>query len=350
MTLTEPTPLTAPSPHVPERDGRREPEPFGPGSILWDDLGMYLSAVAGNSAFILQSMHPAIGTVVDRLSSFRADPVGRALRSFASVQTWVYGGQEAIAEGRRLREMHKPLSAEDENGTRHHALSAEPWAWVHLTGYYAADTVARRFSPEPLTPERERRLFEEFMNLGRILQVPERMLPATIADFWTYFDRMVADTLVPHRVALEVLDRMDKVPPTVPGAAAPPAGPAEPDRRAPGPLRHRRHAPARRPRQARAVMDGPGRTRAARPGHGARPHGAAAARARALHAHRLPRPPGRPRPPALAGGPGRTPPLIPAGEGRRSSGSVGKWVVPHRVALASWIAVRIIVDVTERSR
>ncbi|WP_083998825.1 oxygenase MpaB family protein [Actinomadura kijaniata] len=225
MTLTEPTPLTPSPGHVPEETGRtagqREPEPFGPGSILWDDLGMYLSAVAGNSAFILQAMHPAIGTVVDQLSSFRADPVGRAMRSFASVQTWVYGGEEAIAEGRRLRRMHKPLSAEDENGTRHHALSAEPWAWVHLTGYYAADTVARRFSPEPLTPERERRLFEEFMNLGRILQVPERMLPATVADFWTYFDRMVADTLVPHRVALEVLDRMDKVPPTVPARLRP---------------------------------------------------------------------------------------------------------------------------------
>ncbi|MEU5878764.1 oxygenase MpaB family protein [Spirillospora sp. NPDC047279] len=200
---------------------RPDPVPFGPGSILWEEVGLYMSAVAGNSAFILQAMHPAIGTVVDQLSSFRSDPVGRAQRSFASVQTWVYGGQEAINEGRRLREMHKPLSAVDEEGVRHHALSADPWAWVHLTGFYAAVTVARSFSPSTLTPEREQQLFDEFMNLGRILQVPERMLPATIADFWEYFDRMVADTLVPHRVALEVLDRMDKVPPTVPAALRP---------------------------------------------------------------------------------------------------------------------------------
>src|SRR5690606_39783032 len=61
--------------------------------------------------------------LVDRLSGFRTDPLGRAARSFASVQTWVYGGRTAIEEGRRLREMHKPLSAVDEEGRRHHALS-----------------------------------------------------------------------------------------------------------------------------------------------------------------------------------------------------------------------------------
>ncbi|MEV3923592.1 oxygenase MpaB family protein [Actinomadura coerulea] len=134
MTVTDGTPASAPA----ERERRGEPVPFGPGSLLWEQMGLYTSAIAGNSVFILQVMHPAIGTVVDRLSSFRTDPLGRAARSFASVQTWVYGGRAAIEEGRRLREMHKPLSAVDEEGRRHHALSAEPWAWVHLTGFYAA--------------------------------------------------------------------------------------------------------------------------------------------------------------------------------------------------------------------
>ncbi|WP_119727047.1 oxygenase MpaB family protein [Thermomonospora amylolytica] len=201
---------------LPARPKDPEPKPFGPGSILWDEIGLYLSAIAGNSAFILQAMHPAIGTVVDKMSSFRTDPVGRAVRSFASVQTWVYGGQTAIEEGRRLREMHRPLSAVDEKGRRHHALSAEPWAWVHLSGYYATVTASRYFSRTPMTLERERQIFEEFLNLGRILQVPERMLPRTVSDYWVYFDDMVTGTLVPHKVAHEVLEQMDKVPPTVP--------------------------------------------------------------------------------------------------------------------------------------
>ena len=201
MTVTDEMPE---SPSA-EKESAREPVPFGPGSVLWDTMGLYTSAIAGNGVFILQVMHPAIGTVVDRLSSFRTDPLGRAARSFASVQTWVYGGETAIEEGRRLREMHKPLSAVDEDGNRHHALSAEPWAWVHLTGFYAAVTASRYFAPAQLTPDEEQQVFDEFMNLGRILRVPERMLPKTIPDYWDYFDDMVANTLVPHKVAHEVL-------------------------------------------------------------------------------------------------------------------------------------------------
>lgn len=221
MTLTEGAPASPSA--APE--AAPEPVPFGPGSLLWEQMGLYTSAVAGNSVFILQVMHPSIGTVVDRLSRFRTDPLGRAARSFASVQTWVYGGRTAIEEGRRLREMHKPLSAVDEEGRRHHALSAEPWAWVHLTGFYAAVAASRYFAPAAMTPDEEQQVFDEFLNLGRILRVPERMLPKTIPDYWEYFDDMVENTLVPHKVAYEVLDRMGRVPPNVPGPLRPAVAP-----------------------------------------------------------------------------------------------------------------------------
>ncbi len=205
---------------------RDEPVPFGPGSILWDTIGLYSSVLAGNCAFILQVMHPSIGTVVDQKSSFRADPLGRAARSFASVQTWVYGGRTAIEEGRRLRRMHASINAVDEEGRTHHALAAEPWAWVHLTGFYASVAAARYFALRPATPEQEQQVFEEFMRLGRILQVPERMLPSSIPAYWEYFDDMVANTLVGHRTAHDVLDMMDRVPPGVPAALRPVVGPA----------------------------------------------------------------------------------------------------------------------------
>jgi uncharacterized protein (DUF2236 family) len=205
---------------------RSQPVPFEPGSILWERIGLYTSALAGNCAFILQAMHPAIGTVVDQKSSFRVDPVGRAARSFASVQTWVYGGQAAIEEGTRLRRMHASISAVDEKGQTHHALTAEPWAWVHLTGFYASVAAARYFAPEPMTPEEEQQVFDEFLQLGRILQVPERMFPATIADYWDYFDDMVANTLVGHRVAHDVLKMMDRVPPGTPAPLRPLLAPA----------------------------------------------------------------------------------------------------------------------------
>ncbi|NVI93229.1 oxygenase MpaB family protein [Actinomadura sp. BRA 177] len=221
MTVTDGTPATRSA----EQERRDEPVPFGPGSLLWEQMGLYTSAIAGDSVFILQVMHPAIGTVVDRRSSFRTDPLGRAARSFASVQTWVYGGRTAIEEGKRLREMHKSLSAVDEEGQRHHALSAEPWVWVHLTGFYAAVTASKYFAPAPMTKDEEQQFFDEFLQLGRILRVPERMLPASIPEYWDYFDDMVANTLVPHKVAHEVLGQMSQVPPTVPKLLRPAVAP-----------------------------------------------------------------------------------------------------------------------------
>ena len=61
MTVTEGTPAARPD----------EPVPFGPGSLMWEQMGLYTAAIAGNSVFILQVMHPAIGTVVDQRSNFR---------------------------------------------------------------------------------------------------------------------------------------------------------------------------------------------------------------------------------------------------------------------------------------
>ena len=292
MTLTEGAPASPSA--APE--AAPEPVPFGPGSLLWEQMGLYTSAVAGNSVFILQVMHPSIGTVVDRLSSFRTDPLGRAARSFASVQTWVYGGRTAIEEGRRLREMHKPLSAVDEEGRRHHALSAEPWAWVHLTGFYAAVAASRYFAPAPMTPDEEQQVFDEFLNLGRILRVPERMLPKTIPDYWEYFDDMVENTLVPHKVAYEVLDRMGRVPPGRAGAAAARGRAAQRGRRAARQADHRRDPAGAGAREARAAVERAGRAAAARGGPDHRAEHAAAARTPPLHADRLPRPAGGPRP------------------------------------------------------
>src|SRR3954465_1929721 len=64
-------------------------------------------------------------------------------------------------------------------------------------------------------------VFDEFMRLGRILQVPERMLPGPIADYWEYFDEMVDNTLVGHRVAHDVLATLPRVPPGTPAVLRP---------------------------------------------------------------------------------------------------------------------------------
>lgn len=193
---------------------------FGPGDLLWDLNGHWLFAATTGSAFVLQVMHPAIGAVVDRWSTYRSDPWGRAARSFTSVQTWVYGGPTAIEEGHRLRSMHRNLATVDEQGRRHHALSAEPWAWVPLTAYHAMLSYARYFMPQPLDPAQEQQLYQEILRLCRILQVPERVLPPTPRAYWAYFDHMIDEVLENHPTAHNVLAVAAHSPP-VPGLPAP---------------------------------------------------------------------------------------------------------------------------------
>ncbi|MGW0593276.1 oxygenase MpaB family protein [Streptosporangium sp. NPDC002607] len=203
-------PVVSAVPTLPEAgDGehaRSDPEPFGPGDLLWDGMGDQRLMFLLGGGLIMQVMHPAIGAAVGRQSVYRSDPWGRLTRSLNSLQTWVYGGPQAIEEGKRLREMHKDISGVDAQGRSYHALSAGPYAWVHLTAFERAVTMARYFGERPYTPQEERRLYEEIIRLGRILRVPERMFPATVDDYWTYFHDMVDNTLENHPTAHDVLE------------------------------------------------------------------------------------------------------------------------------------------------
>ncbi len=190
-----------------------DPKPFTSDDLLWDVTGQYLYAMTTGSAFVLQVMHPAIGTVVDQRSTYRSDPWGRAERSFASVQTWIYGGGTAVEEGYRLRAMHKDLRAVDSAGRRHSALAAEPWAWVPLTAYHALVTYSRYFRPGALTERQLELGYGEVLRMCRILQVPERMLPPTPADYWVYYEDMIERVLENHPTAHSVIAVAERTPP-----------------------------------------------------------------------------------------------------------------------------------------
>jgi uncharacterized protein (DUF2236 family) len=188
-----------------------KPELFGPDDLMWQLQGQRLLAATSGGAFLLQVMHPAIGAVVDAESVYRTDTWGRAARSWASVQTWIYGGEKALAESQRLRHLHKTLGATDEQGRTFHALEPGPWAWVPLTAYQSTLEYCRRFAT-PLSPAEERRLYAEVLKLCRILQVPERLLPPDVEAYWAYFEAMIEQTLEDHPTAHKLLDVIDSAP------------------------------------------------------------------------------------------------------------------------------------------
>ncbi|MFJ3670418.1 oxygenase MpaB family protein [Streptomyces sp. NPDC090106] len=197
---------------------RPGPEPFAPGSILWDIAGDVRLLLSLPAALVLQVAHPAVGAGVDDHSVFRTDPWGRAQRSLGSLQLWVYGGEQAREEGLRLRQLHKGISGIDTRGRSYHALAPAYYAWVHATAYPGFLRAARYLS-DPLDDAEERRLYDELLRLGDILGINRRDMPRTPEEFWPYFDTMVSEELEPTVVVRELLDPRRRI-------ALPPGAPA----------------------------------------------------------------------------------------------------------------------------
>ena len=193
-------------------------EPIGVDTRLWDETGLVTFSLTTGAAFALQVMHPTVGAVVGEHSVFRTDAIGRAQRSIASVMTWVYGGEEALTEGDRLRAMHAPLKS-TVDGVTHKALAAGPWAWIILTAPYAYETGARYFSRRPLSPADAEAFYAEIVQVARNLHVAEKEIPPTYDAYRKYFDDMLDHTLVAHETAYEFLAATRRIPP-------PPALPA----------------------------------------------------------------------------------------------------------------------------
>ena len=95
---------------VPSPADDEAPELVPLDSLTAEHTGRWTFLIVEGAAFMMQAMHPVIAEVTGRYSaSFQGDPGGRAIRSIDSVLRWTYGGTEAVAEGNRVRSMHRPM-------------------------------------------------------------------------------------------------------------------------------------------------------------------------------------------------------------------------------------------------
>ncbi|MFB6671306.1 oxygenase MpaB family protein [Streptomyces sp. NPDC056390] len=190
-----------------------DPEPPPPGGILWDIAGEVRSLLALPAALTLQVAHPAVGAGVDEHSVFRTDPWGRGERSLRSVMLWVYGGDAAAEEGRRLRQLHRTIRGTDTRGRSYHALTPTYYAWVHATGFPVYRQAQRYLGRRPFTDAQERLLYAEWLQVGRILGLHDRDMPQTVEEFWPYYRKVLADEIELTAVVRELVAVDVPVPP-----------------------------------------------------------------------------------------------------------------------------------------
>ncbi|MGW2013300.1 oxygenase MpaB family protein [Streptomyces sp. NPDC001927] len=196
--------MTAPHP-------AETPQPPPAGGVLWSVAGDVRGLLMLPAALALQVAHPAVGAGVDEHSVFRTDPWGRGERSLRSVQLWVYGGEAAAEEGRRLRRLHRDIQGVDAHGRRYHALTPAHYSWVHATGFPVYHH-GLRLLYRPLTEAQERQLYAEWLQVGRILGIHDRDMPQTVEEFWPYFRKRL-DELEATAVLRELTAVDQPVPP-----------------------------------------------------------------------------------------------------------------------------------------
>ncbi|WP_461018774.1 oxygenase MpaB family protein [Streptomyces daliensis] len=181
--------------------------------MLWEVAGEARALLMLPAALTMQVAHPAVSAGVDDHSVFRTDPWGRGERSLTSLLTWVYGGEQAAAEGRRLQQLHKTIQGTDAHGRKYHALSPPYYAWVHATGFPVYRHAQRYLGRRPYTGAEERQLYAEWLQVGRILGLHDRDMPQTVEEFWPYYRRMLDEELEATPVVRELVTTSRHLPP-----------------------------------------------------------------------------------------------------------------------------------------
>jgi uncharacterized protein (DUF2236 family) len=178
--------------------------PLGPDSLSWERVGDLRGMLVAGRALMLQVAHPVVAGGVDGHSNFAEDPWGRLRRTIDAVITFTYGGPEAIRFGQALRRMHGRIKGVDWAGRSYHAHDPEAYAWVHATLYEGGRVMCEHFGPR-IPAGGEQRFYDEWLQIGRLLRVPEGRLPPDLEDFDSYFEEMIDERLEDNRVVREVL-------------------------------------------------------------------------------------------------------------------------------------------------
>lgn len=182
---------------------------FGPGTITWRVNRENALMLSGVSAVLLQLGHPMVAAGVDEHSDFDADPAGRFRRTFAIVDNVVFGDVETALEAAlTVRTIHDWVTGELSEdvgpfraGARYEANRPELLLWVHATLVDQALTAYETYVA-PLSDRERDRYYHESKRFGRLMGIPPETFPATVEDFYAYYERELRETVaVGHRGA-----------------------------------------------------------------------------------------------------------------------------------------------------
>jgi uncharacterized protein (DUF2236 family) len=197
---------------------------FGPGSMSWRVHRERAILLGGGRALLLQVAHPLVAAGVATYSDFRTRPLDRLWRTLDLMLTLVFAdAAAALAAVHGIERVHARVrGALDADagpfprGTRFAADDPELLLWVHAT-LVDSGLLAYERLVAPLDDGERSRFYEESKVAARLLGIPDRLVPGTLADFGRYLAGMLdgpalAVSAAAREIAASILD-----PPLPPG-------------------------------------------------------------------------------------------------------------------------------------
>ncbi|MFF7158011.1 oxygenase MpaB family protein [Streptomyces sp. NPDC008139] len=168
---------------------------FGPDSQFHRFFNDPRWGLAVIRATVLEAAHPQIGAALADNSTFVAHPWRRLRNTLVSLQR-MFGADDAVRqrEAARLNRLHARLNGADARHRPYDAMDPEVRAWVVATLFESSVTMCR-LSGQPLDQTTMEQLYAEFQAFLGALGDPAGQLPATLPEFWQYYDRMVEEKL-----------------------------------------------------------------------------------------------------------------------------------------------------------
>lgn len=176
--------------------GRREGF-FSHQSMFWRVNREMIGLLAGGRALLMQIAHAKVAAGVAEHSHFKDDPLSRLRRTMNTM--WSITFDETVAARaslERITGVHSKVRgvvASSEisfSGAHYNASDPELLLWVHATlidaGMVAYDRFAKR-----LSSDEAQQYYDDSKMLARLFDIPEDIVPATLADFQEYMNAMI---------------------------------------------------------------------------------------------------------------------------------------------------------------
>jgi len=191
-------------------DTPRSADPFPLMRELSGELGWALAVVR---AAVLQAALPQIAAALGDQSTFVTHPWRRLHNTMASVRRQLDEDPEVRErEAARLNRLHARITGVGPDGAPYSGLDPEARAWV-IASLFESTVAMRRNSGRRLDWAAQEQLYAEFQRMLSDLGDEPTILPAELAQFWPYYERMLSERLEHTDAVDAVLYRLlDTVP------------------------------------------------------------------------------------------------------------------------------------------